>query len=224
VTGGGRGGGKLPRGRHGLSRGAVVSDQRERMLRAVVDAVAANGYNETAVADILERSGVSRRTFYDQFKDKQDCFLHAYEATLSQVMSRVTEAYGRSAPWPDRIRAGLEALLEFLARDPPVARIALVEVLAAGPKALERYEQAMRGFERFFEAGREESGDELPDNISEAIVGGVAQVLYLRVLKGDAKQLLDGLDELVYFALVPFVGHERASGVAFPAGSERRAG
>ncbi len=211
--------GQLPRGRHGLSPQFVIHNQRDRMVRAMADAVAEKGYHATAVADVLERAGVSRKTFYDQFRDKEDCYLHTYDTMLAQVMAVVVEAYGGPGSWPQRLRAGLRSLLEFLSNDPAMARAGLVEALAAGPKALDRYEQALRAFTPFLEAGRQESKDDLPDNISEAVVGGIAQVLYLRILNGEASRLLDSLDDLVFFALIPFVGHARAARFAFESGA-----
>ena len=92
----------------------------------------------------------------------------------------------------------------------------LVEVLAAGPRALDRYDGAIRRFVPLFEQGRAESpyGDQLPPNISEAVLGGIAQVLYLRVLAGETATLPDALDELLYFALVPYLGHAGTTRVA----------
>jgi AcrR family transcriptional regulator len=189
------------------------------MLRAMTDVVAEKGYGKVAVADVIERAGVSRKTFYTQFKDKEDCFLQAYDTMLAQIMAVVIEAYGTSGGWAERMRAGLQALLEFLANEPALARAGIVEVLAAGPRAIERYERALRGFVPFIEAGRAESRQALPENISEALVGGIAQVLYLRIVAGEANRLLENLDELVFFVLLPFLGHARAAKVGFPEGA-----
>jgi AcrR family transcriptional regulator len=207
---------RLPRGKHGLSPQFVASNQRERLIAATVTVVSEKGYAEATVADVLEHSGVSRKTFYDLFTNKEDCFLSAYDLLIDVLADGVTKAFAGGASWPERVRGGLRALLELLAEHPNGARVGLVEVLAAGPRALERYDSAIRRFVPLFEQGRAESpyGDQLPPNISEAVLGGIAQVLYLRVLAGDTATLPDALDELLYFALVPYLGHAGTTRIA----------
>jgi AcrR family transcriptional regulator len=213
---GGRRRGQLPAGRHGLSREFVARNQRERLLDGIAQAVAAKGYRATTVADVLEASGVSRRTFYEHFKDKEDCFLQAYGAIVEQITGRVSEAYARPGPWPDRIHAGLAAFLDFIAREPAFAKLAIVESLAAGPRALEIYAGAIQGFRRFFEEGREHSpyAAELTDTVSQAVVSGISGVLYDLVMAGETEAALGRLADLTYFGLVPYVGHDEAKSVA----------
>jgi len=207
---------RLPRGKHGLSPQYVASNQRERLLTATVTVVGEKGYAEATVADILERSGVSRKTFYDLFTNKEDCFLVAYEQLIDNLANAAADASGQSGSWPERMRLGLKAVLDLIADQPAAARVGLVEVLAAGPRALERYDHAVRRFIPLFEQGRSESpyGEQLPSNISEAVLGGIAQVLYLRVLAGETATLPDALDELLYFALVPYLGHAGTTRIA----------
>ena len=200
---------RLPRGKHGLSPEFVAHNQRDRLIGATITVVADKGYADATVADILEHSGVSRKTFYDLFTNKEDCFLSTYDRLIDSLADGVDHAFTQGRTWPDRIRSGLRALLDLLASRPDGARVGLVEVLAAGPRALERYDHAVRRFVPLFDQGRAESpyGDQLPPNISEAVLGGIAQVLYLRVLAGETPNLPDALDELLYFALVPYLGH-----------------
>lgn len=202
--------GKLRSGHHGLSPEYVAQNQRERLLDAMVAAVAETGYADTTVADVLQRSGVSRRTFYDFFANKEECFLEAYDRVVAVLVKRVEEAFSGGENWAERMREGLRVLLETLAAHPDAARVGLVEVLAAGPAALDRYDRALRSFVPLLDQGRDESryGAQLPPNISEAVLGGMAQFLYLAVLKGETATLPDSLDELLFFALVPFLGHE----------------
>jgi AcrR family transcriptional regulator len=132
---------RLPSGRHGLPREAVVASQRARLVEAMVHVVADKGYAATTVADVVERAGVSRRTFYEQFADKEACFLAAYDAAVAAVLGRIAETAGPDGPpagWHDRARAGVEAFLELLASQPAFARALQVEILTAGPAALER--------------------------------------------------------------------------------------
>jgi AcrR family transcriptional regulator len=208
---------QLPRGRHGLSRQFVLENQRERILDAMVHTAARRGYAEVAVADVIKRAGVSRKTFYENFKSKEDCFLTAYGVLVGRLSARAVDAYEQSDSWTDGIRGALRALLQMLSQDPALARVAMVEILAAGPRALERYDQAMHRILPILELGRAESahGAELPPKLAEEILGGVTQTIYLSVLEGKSGTLEDSLQELLYFTLVPFLGHERALRAAF---------
>src|SRR4051812_43743942 len=96
-----------------LRREEVASSQRARLLRAMAEVAAEKGYANTVVADVIARAGVSRRTFYELFRDKQDCFLAAYAETVELLSSGVIAAATHSPPdrptahGPDRILSAL---------------------------------------------------------------------------------------------------------------------
>ena len=117
------------------------------------------GYGQTAVEDIIACAGVSRRTFYDLFKNKEEAFLAAYDDGVERLFEAVTAAYAQEGPWPDRARNGLAAFLCGLAQFPDLAHMCIVDVLAAGPTALTRRDAAMQRFVDMIEEGRRE----LPD-------------------------------------------------------------
>ena len=202
----------LPRGAHGLSREFVAQDQRARMVDAMADVMAEYGYADATVAHVLERARVSRRTFYEHFTDKLDCFMATYEAVVGQVEARVVEAYVPGDPWPAQVRSTLGALLEFLAADPAFARVLVVEPLTAGGLALERHSEAVRSTIPFLVRGREHPScpPELPPSIEEEVAGGIAGLAYWWVVAGRAAELSGRLQELVYFALLPYLGHDAA--------------
>jgi AcrR family transcriptional regulator len=204
---------KLPRGRHGLPRQFVLASQRERLLDGTARAVGEIGYPALTVQAIIDRAAVSRKTFYEHFSDKEDCFLAAYDAIVEQLIEAVTQAYNEPDSWRDRVLAGLSTFLEFLASEPYFARMCIVDVLAAGPAALERRDAAMQAFTALFEDGRAEAPPEFrpPALASEAVVGGIYEIIYTRVLKGQTRDLPDILPEIMYFALVPYVGRKHAS-------------
>jgi AcrR family transcriptional regulator len=131
---------RLPSGRHGLTREAVIASQRGRLVDAMAQVVAEKGYAPATVADVVERAGVSRRTFYEQFEDKEACFLAAYDVGLAAVLARIRDAVEvrSDAGWRERARAGVEAFLALLAAEPAFARALQLEILTAGPAALER--------------------------------------------------------------------------------------
>src|SRR4051812_40967638 len=150
--------------------------QRERMLNAVIEAVAEKGFADTTVADVVARAGVSRRTFYEQFDDKLDCFLAAYvaraEAVLEQIETRV-HALDAAAGWRERLRAGLGAYLDALAARPASARVLNVDVLGAGPRALELRERVLGRFVDQYRGLGEE-------DLLRALVGGIAEMVQAR--------------------------------------------
>jgi len=178
----------------------------------MIGAVAEKGYGPTTVADVIAGAGISRATFYQLFSDKEDCFIAAHDELIDRLMEYVTKAFEGEENWPSQARATIAALLHFLAANPDAARVAMVEVLAAGPRAQERYRVAIRGFVPFLDQGRRYSdhGDELPDSVPRIVVGGIATTLFEEVVAGRAAQLPGLLPELLYTAIVPYVGHREA--------------
>lgn len=202
-------GDRLPPGRHGLPRLFVAENQRERLLNGVVDAVALNGYNATTIASITKAAKISRRTFYEYFEGKQDCFLAAYEMIEAHVLDSVLAAPGAGEPWPDRVRARLAALLDVLARDSAVARCFLVEPLAAGGEVAARYREAMQLLAGALRP--EPPPSELDMEVrDQALVGGIATLIVRRLNSGGAKRLPELLPDLVELALAPYLGRDEA--------------
>lgn len=204
---------KLPRGRHGLPRQFVVRSQRERMLESTARAVSEVGYRALTVAAILERAGVSRKTFYEHFSDKEECFLAAYDLVSEGLVRSVTEAYYARDGWRERVHDGLAEFLRVLAAEPDFARMCIVEVLAAGAAALQRRDDVMQTFTVFFDAGRREAppDQELPKLVSESVVGAIYELIYARILRNRTAELPDLLPDLMYIALVPYVGPRQAA-------------
>ncbi|WP_433626242.1 TetR/AcrR family transcriptional regulator [Nocardia sp. CA-120079] len=143
---------QLPRGRHGLPREEVIASQRERILSAMAEAMVENGYVGTSVAVILKRAGVSRETFYEQFRSKEDCFEAAYERAVELLIANIANAMSgdpRDAADPadpDRMGRILEAYFDGLIAEPAYARLYLVEVYAVGSKAVARRAQLQESF------------------------------------------------------------------------------
>jgi AcrR family transcriptional regulator len=130
---------RLPRGRHNLSRTAVASAQRARMLRAMAEVVTVRGYVETPVAAIIERAGVSRETFYQQFSSKQDCFVAALEEAIGALAASLEVVLESTNGSPiERYDALLAGYLDSLVARPELARLFLIETYAAGADAMRR--------------------------------------------------------------------------------------
>jgi AcrR family transcriptional regulator len=203
---------RLPRGRHGLSREEVAHSQRERILAATVDVVAERGYPDTRVVDIIERAQVSRKTFYELFSDKEDAFLAAFDVAAGALLYVTNQGYEAEpeAPWAERIRLGLGNFLQIIADRPTAAKFCIVDVLAAGPKALARRDSVMRQFTEYIERGRAETSVMLPPMTSIALVGGVYELLYSELLHGASAQLPGRLPDVLYWVVHPFLGDQGA--------------
>jgi AcrR family transcriptional regulator len=204
---------QLPRGRHGLPRAFVVENQRERMLDAMAEVTAAKGYGDVTVADIIEHARVSRRTFYENFADKEECFNAAYDAIVDRIFEHVIAAFSRGeGGWPQRMGRGLSALVDVLVAEPAFARLSLVDVLAVGRSARERRDHVIRQFTMFLEPGRDElpPGSSAPAELSLAVVGGIYDIAYFRILHDELDELPGLVPDLLYCVLLPYVGHKRA--------------
>jgi AcrR family transcriptional regulator len=191
----------------------IARSQRERLLEAAVRVVAEKGYAATTVADLTREAGISRTTFYAMFDDKEGCFLAAYDSVADALVRRVAGAYEAEEDWPSRARAGLEALLEARAEEPEVARLALVDVGAAGPAAQRRYRAALQRLTPFFDEGRDfaPGGRNLPANTSRMAIGAVAGLISDELTEGRAEYLPNLLSEVLFATLVPYIGPAAAA-------------
>jgi AcrR family transcriptional regulator len=189
---------RLPRGSHGLDRRLVVASQRTRLLEAVGRAVAEKGYADTTIDDIVRGAGVSKKTFYEHFADKQDCFVSAYEAAAEQLFERVRDAHLRDPDddWLERTRAGIGAYLRWLAAEPALARVFLIEVGAAGARAAESRERLRDRYAQLLAELQEDARTdfpelpELPSEIFHAVVAAVDDIVVRKIREGGAEDLL----------------------------------
>ena len=199
---------QLPRGRHGLLRSFVATNQRERIMDAVGHAAAELGYTEMSVEAIIERAGVSRRTFYEHFKNKEDAFVAAYDAVVRRQARHIRREYFNEPTVLSRLRAGIAAYLQFIADEPELARMCIVEVLAAGPRAMEKRSEAMRMFAEIIEDNIHEliPGCRRAALHAETIVGGIHEVVLSRVLANRIDELPGLADDLLAAILMLDVG------------------
>jgi AcrR family transcriptional regulator len=195
------------------------------MLAAVVDVVGHVGYSSMTVSDVISQAGVSRRTFYEHFTNKEDVFLAAYDHVVDLLLTDVGLAYEQGETWIDRVRLGLEAFVTRLAQQPALAHVCIVEVLAAGPRALARRSSAMDRFRRFMTPGHDERSDAgTPSVAADAVIGGIYEVIYSHVLRGDTARLPAIAPDLLHSMLVPFVGVEDAARASRAAARNRPGG
>jgi AcrR family transcriptional regulator len=187
--------GPLPPGRHRLARDVVVASQRARLLAAMTGTMADRPYGETTVADVVARAGVSRRTFYEHFASKMECFLAAYDAGTEMLIRAIAAAVSGRQGWRSRLRAGVEAYLEALASSPGFTRLFVLEIVGAGDAALERRGRVHRRFVGLYRELNATARAEDPAVRSVAdeelllVVAGTEQLVAEHVQRGDVHQL-----------------------------------
>lgn len=190
--------------RSGLSRAEVIANQRRRIFEGLATALAYHGYEDTKVTDVVELSGVSRATFYERFESKEACFAAAYEDGVERLAAAVEMAATEGGDWEAALSAGLRAGLEFLAADPTLAHLLLVESLAAARRARLEHE---RSLVRLAEALRPPAalpgGEDVPEETLRLLAGGLASHVSGQVLAGEAEQLPEDNDLLLGFILAP---------------------
>jgi AcrR family transcriptional regulator len=198
---------RLAPGPQGLERREVERAQRERLTAGMAHVVAEVGYEETTVERVLVESGISRRTFYELFDDREDCFLAAYDEAMQRVLRVVTDAYLDGDMPERRIEQALEAFLEFLATEPELARMCVVEVFAAGSRARERRAAVMERLAQLVQhALGELRGDDKLDRLSaQALIGAVHELIYLPVDRRDSAALRGMASEIVATQVAPLV-------------------
>jgi len=209
---------RLPPGRHGLPREFVTHNQRERLIAGIAEAIAEHGYSGTTIAHITRAAAVSRRTFYEHFSSKDECFVASYDTVMTELRDRVSTAFDEAEEWPEAIKAGIATMLEFLAAEPNLARLCVVEALVAGPAVVERYDAAIQSFVPYFKKGREGRSPEVLSRLSptteEALVGGMVSLISRRIIAGRTEELEELLPDLVEFTLTPYLGSAEASKIA----------
>ncbi len=204
---------RLRPGPNGLPRGQVTEIQRSRMLTAAVEAVEEVGYARMTVAQVIGRARVSRKTFYDVFADREDCFLAAFDQALGQARVLMREAYDHKSGWREGIRAGLGRLLVFMDDEPALAKLCVVETLGAGERVLERRAIVLDELAAKVDQGRHvmNSTRKPPEVTAEGIVGAVFAVIHTRLLEGGREPLTNLLGPLMSMLVLPYLGARAAS-------------
>lgn len=192
----------------GSERERVSDFQRARLLAGMAEVVAERGYQRITIAHVVARSGVSRRTFYDLFENREQCFLATFDHGLARAAAVVLPAYAQPEKWREQIRAGLTALLEFLDDEPTLGTLMIVDTPAAGPPALERRRRVLARLVEAVDAGRGE-GDErrqLPALTAEGTVGSVLSIVHTRLLEKNPTPFLGLRNPLMNMIVLPYLG------------------
>lgn len=173
-------------------RRAIAGDQRERLLDATEALIAAKGAARTTIEAIVKAAGVSSVTFYEHFRDKEECFVAAFERAVEELRAEVGAAIPGDGSWGQRVGAGLGALLTAIDAEPARARLCFVEGQRGGPRMAERYDAALDAV-----------AAELDDSLGQAIVGGLAWVVRERLELGGGGSVRDLLPQMAEVILAP---------------------
>lgn len=176
---------------HGATRGEVCSNQRARLCAAMIELVAAYGYGASTVADLCALAGVSKRTLYERFAGKQECFLTAFEMVVSRAARRIVAAQDGERDWQARLCLAFATFAEEVANDPQGAQLVLVEAFGAGPAALERMERTNALLEGIVSSSFDQAPGDLAVGpvVVKGIVAGVARVARVRLMDGRSHEL-----------------------------------
>jgi AcrR family transcriptional regulator len=190
---------RLPHGPHGMGREAVARHQRARIYGGMVESVYQRGYGATSVAHVIALAGVSRRAFYEQFSNKEECFLSTYDALVASSRKRVLRAWMSDHGWANRLYAALQTFLTEISHDPRGAHMVLIECPSMGRRGHERTQLTATAFERIVATGFSLSPDRiaLPPLAPRAIVGGVRLVVARRLRERRERDLAGLTDELL---------------------------
>jgi AcrR family transcriptional regulator len=208
---------RLRPGRDSLSRDKVDGIQRARILAAMGEVVSERGVGAATVATVVARAGVSRRTFYELFADREECFLAAFDHAIALASAAVLPEYERAGGWRERIRAGLAALLGFLDEEPDLGALCVVHSLGAGPVALERRAGIVDALIAVVDAGRtvpsrgSRKGTPLAPLTAEGVVGAVLAVIHARLAARDKQPMLGLLGSLMNMIVLPYLGAAAAN-------------
>ncbi len=196
---------RLPRGPHQMKRLEVAKNQRRRMYGAMIEAVAASGYGRTSVKQVVMLAGVSRRAFYEQFANKEECFLATLDLIANQALVDIAAGYrSTEGTLEERMDAALRSFAEVVASNPKGARLMLVDAPSAGPAGWERLTETMRIFEQRLAASFAHAPDAapLPEPVARAIVGGLRRAAFVRLVEQRTDEMLELVEDMLSWTLV----------------------
>lgn len=201
----------LPRGEHNLPRGFVAHNQRERIFDAVANLTATKGYPALSLEEIVAEAAISLQTFYEHFENKEEAFLATFEMGHAKATAAINRSLDMRLTWAQNVRLGVSALLEFLASEPSIARLACVDILIAYPHVTGRVNEANFSYIELLDIGPDDSYPNMPPAVMrEACVGGIFELLHDYILHGRTQRVTELVDYVMYIVITPFAGGEIA--------------
>jgi AcrR family transcriptional regulator len=195
----------------------VADHQRQRLLFGTAGALAEHGYAAMTVEHVLERAGVSRTTFYDNFQNKRDCVLAAHEAAFNSLSSDLLRACAGETDWPSKVKAGVAAAMEFTAHGPEEALLLVIDAVAAEPALATRVVASNEFLVGLLRGGRDQIPNSaiLPEVTERALIGAATSVVGGRLMAGETDSLSELEPQIVQVILMPYLGVEEARRVAY---------
>ena len=181
------------------------------MISAAVEAVAEHGYAGLTVAQVIGRARVSRKTFYDVFADRDDCFLAAFESCMQRARAASAEAYRAEVTWQAGVRGGLGVVLAMMDEEPAAARLCVVEALGAGERVLAARAAVFEDLAVVIDHGRSAGGADPPALTAEGVVGAISSVLHSRLVERPGRPVLGLLGSLMSIVVFPYLGAQAAA-------------
>jgi AcrR family transcriptional regulator len=213
----------------GSPRTQVAEVQRVRILSAAARVVGELGYEGMSVARITAGAGISRRTFYDLYEHREDCFLDLFEEVVTRAHRVAGEAAAGHEGWRERVRAGLLALLVLIDEEPALGSLLVVEALGAGPRVQQRRARELQRLSEIVDQGRSEKTGRTKGQTSsltaEGVVGAVLSVIHARLSAhgknpgsangsprhGPSRPLTGLLNPLMGVIVLPYLGEDAAA-------------
>ncbi len=191
-----------------LGHERVIEIQRARLLAAMIDVCAEHGVADVTVAHVVERAGVSRRTFYEIYSDREECFLEAFDEGIVRATRYMLDAYDETGRWIDRMRSALAALLAFMDAERATGRLLIVESLAGGDSALSRRRAAVERMVAFVDEANAglQADKRTPSLTAEGVVGGVLSILHSRLLEDAPGSFRELTSPLASMIVLPYLG------------------
>lgn len=218
----------LPRGRHKLDPQLVAASQRQRLVEAIVELVAEKGFPDVTIGDIVTRAGTAKRTFYDHFADKLECFLAALDGITDTLVAASARFFSISGTVRERCEYSMRGYLELLVSMPNTAKVFYLEAVTAGLESATRRHAVQRKFARNIvslsrAASSGGEGEELTELHAMAVVGAMHELIYNQLLEHGPDSLLSIVDDVVRIA-VAFLTVRLPAAAQPPAAKKRRAG
>ena len=203
---------RLPRGRGSLPADVVSGEHHARLLGATAEVIRRDGYADATIAEIVAAAGVSRNVFYKLFHTKEEAFIAAQRLGQQEGLAACSKAFFDAPSWPERVWAGLLALLTCMRAAPDLTYIVVVEPNAAGNRALQHVIDMLRAFTIFLEEGYRQNprAQQLPRICSDAIAGALFELLYDHATHERIDRLPELTPQFAYIALAPFLGPAEA--------------
>jgi AcrR family transcriptional regulator len=212
---------RLPTGRHGLPRSFIESNQRLRVIAAMLWVLPQRGYASATIGDIATEASVSRAAFYANFSDKEDCFLATFDLCAGWFCAQVEAAVAGEDDWRGRVRRGATEALRLLAANPLVAHLIAIEAPGVGRVGRDRQQVLLDRFAAVLRADHPGRSD-LPDGLADLLLGGVVSRIATYVDAGEAERLPEATRILVEYLFLPYLGAEEANAAVaeLPHGSD----